>query len=95
MKPPSHYYVWYRLDADAAHARATIDAMLADVFLRAGVQGRVLVRRDDPRTWMEIYEHVADTAAFERQLADAVVRHGASALADATGRHVEAFIAPV
>jgi hypothetical protein len=95
MNAPTHYYVWYRIHGDAGSARHTVDAMLADVFLRSGVQGRVLVRRDDPRTWMEIYDHVANTHLFEEELARAVERHGAAAHAEARARHVEAFVAPV
>ena len=58
-----------------------------------GVQGRVLVRRDDPRTWMEIYENVADTAAFELALAAAVQRHEAARFAEGGKRHTEPFVA--
>ena len=50
-----------------------------------------LVRRDDPRTWMEIYEHVHDTRAFEAALAAAVLRHGVDAHVP-DGRHVESFV---
>ena len=50
------------------------------MFVHAGVTGRVLVRRDDPRTWMEIYEHVADARLFERELAAGVARHEVAAL---------------
>ncbi len=34
-----------------------------------------------PATWMEIYEDVADPAGFEREIADALVRHGVARLA--------------
>lgn len=91
----THYYIWYRIHGDAAQVRHAVDAMLADVYLRAGVQGRVLVGRDDPRTWMEIYEHVADTQLFERELTGAVARHGTAAYAERHERHTEAFVAPV
>jgi len=95
MNVLTHYYIWYRVHGDVGSARHAVDAMLADVFLRSGVQGRVLVRRDDPRTWMEIYEHVADTLLFEDELARAVARHGAAEHAEGHARHVEAFMAPV
>lgn len=90
----THYYIWYRVAGDPAGARAAVDAALHDVFLQAGVSGRVLVRRDDPRTWMEVYEHVADGALFERALAAAVARHGLARHAEGDARHVEPFIAP-
>ena len=70
--------------------------MLAHLFLHAGVTGRVLVRRDDPRTWMEIHEHVADVPLFERELAAGVARHDVSALRSRTARGTtEPFVAPV
>ncbi|MFO1317612.1 MAG: DUF4936 family protein [Burkholderiales bacterium] len=95
MGTATHYYIWYRVAGDPAAARAAVDAALHDVFLHAGVTGKVLVRRDDPRTWMEIYEHVADGALFERELAGAVARHGLARYAEAGARHVEPFVAPV
>jgi Domain of unknown function (DUF4936) len=90
---PVHYYVWYRLHGDATRASSAIDAVIADVFRHAGVQGRVLVRRDEPRTWMEVYEHVMDHALFEHELAAAVARHAAATYAEDGVRHSEAFIA--
>jgi hypothetical protein len=88
-----HYFVWYEIAGTAAPARAAIDAMMVDIAHATGVTGRLLVRRDRPATWMEIYEGVADPAGFEREAADALVRHDvARYLADGT-RHVEAFVA--
>ncbi len=88
------YYVWYRVSGDPTAARAAVDALLRDVFRDAGVRGRVLVRRDDPRTWMEVYEHVADASHFERELAAGVARHGMVRLAENGDRHIEPFVAP-
>ncbi len=48
--------------------------MQRDLAEATGISGRILRRRDDPTTWMEIYEHVPDAASFEeklRKLADA------------------------
>jgi len=95
MAPTVHYYVWYRVKGDAAHAQAAVDALLHDVFRNAGVMGRVLVRRDDPRTWMEIYEHVGDAALFERELIAAVDRHRVAGFAEDGRRHTEPFVARV
>lgn len=89
----SHYYVWYRIEGDPAAVRRSVDGVLRDIALQCGVKGRVLVRRDDPRTWMEIYEKVADTAAFEVALQAAVQRHAAASHAEGGRRHVEAFVA--
>ncbi|MFO1412862.1 MAG: DUF4936 family protein [Burkholderiales bacterium] len=87
-----HYYVWYRVTGDATAARAAVDALLHGVFRHAGVTGRVLVRRDDPRTWMEVYEHVADVALFERELAAAVARRGVGRHVEGGVRHTEPFL---
>ena len=87
---PRHYYVWYKLAGDSAHAREAVTAMMLDLAMTTGVAGRVLVRNDDARTWMEIYEDVDDPEAFERVLAAAATRHRVAALADG-GRHVECF----
>jgi len=91
----THYYIWYRVAGDPVAARAKVDALLADLFLRAGVTGRVLVRRDDPRTWMEIYEHVADVPLFERELAAGIARHDVTRCAEDGVRHAEPFVAPI
>jgi hypothetical protein len=90
--PPSatHYYVWYRISGDPARARACVNALMRDVALHAGVTGRLMMRRDEPSTWMEIYENVFDTVRFEAVMADATVRSGIAACA-ADGRHVERF----
>lgn len=89
----THYYVWYRIEGDPASARKAVDGVLRDIAIQCGVNGRVLVRRDDPRTWMEIYEKVADTAAFELALLAAVQRHEAAGFAEAGRRHAEPFVA--
>jgi hypothetical protein len=90
----SHYYVWYRVTGDAAAARAAVAALLLDVRVATGVAGRMLVRRDDPATWMEIYEGVADVGRFEAALAAGVARHGVAAFIAGGGRHAEPFVAP-
>ncbi len=73
--------------------RVAIAAMMADLSRRTGVAGRLLVRRDEPATWMEIYEDVADAARFERELSGAVMRHGIARLNGMGNRHIEAFVA--
>ena len=88
---PTHYYVWYTVAADRAAALAAVSALLAAVEDATGVAGRVLARREDPSTWMEIYENVTDTAAFDRALGALARRHGVDRIAAA--RHVERFAA--
>jgi hypothetical protein len=95
MSAVTHYFVWYRVQGDHAGAHAAVTALMQDVYRNAGVTGRVLVRRDDPRTWMEVYEHVADTSRFEQELAAAVARHDIARWSEGGARHTEPFVAPV
>ena len=88
-----HFYVWYRVAGDVASARAVVGTMMNDLARRAGIDARLLVRRDDPSTWMEIYEDVADAAAFEREMDAAILRHGIARIEGIGDRHVEAFVA--
>lgn len=87
-----HYYVWYRVHGSHADAQRVTAALQDDVAARTAIRGRVLVRRDDPSTWMEIYEGVAAPADFERELTAAVARHDAASIAHEGVRHLEAFV---
>lgn len=88
---PTHFYVWYTVAADRAAALAAVSGLLAAVEDATGIAGRVLARRDDPATWMEIYENVAETATFERTLAALAKQHGIGKVSGA--RHIERFAA--
>ena len=75
------YYVYYRVPpSNAGRARAVVGALQRELSEATGIDGRLLRRRDDETTWMEIYEGVSDGARFESTLAEAVVRHGILAL---------------
>jgi hypothetical protein len=65
-----NYYVYYKLDAErVAAARSLVNALFQSVENACGVRGRWMRRRDDPATYMEVYEGVADEAAFEAVMA--------------------------
>ena len=65
----TNYYVYYKLDpARAGELRAAIDRVLATVEGATGIRGRWMRRRDDPATYMEVYEGVRDESAFEALL---------------------------
>jgi Domain of unknown function (DUF4936) len=87
-------FVYYRVaDANESAVRERVGAILADVRAATGVQGRLLRRRDDPATWMEVYEPVPETEAFEHALDAALARHRFDALlAPGTARHTERFV---
>jgi len=75
------YYIYYRVTpGNAERALAAVGALQRDLSEATGIGGRLLRRRDDETTWMEIYESVPDGARFEMELAQLVARHGILAL---------------
>jgi hypothetical protein len=81
-----NYYVYYKLPAPGVdEARQAVERMFDRIERDLGVRGRWLRRRDDPATYMEVFEGVADTARFEALLE----REG---LALGVERRVERFI---
>ena len=88
------YYIYYRILADRARdARRIVAALQADLLRETGVQGKLLRRRDDPETWMEIYEGIADEKAFHLALDAAAERCGfAAVLAPGSRRVTEVFV---
>jgi Domain of unknown function (DUF4936) len=54
--------------ARLAELRAAVERLFGALERECGVRGRWMHRRDDPTTYMEVYEGVKDTAAFERVL---------------------------
>lgn len=82
----THYYVYYRAEpARLEELRGAIGRLLDAVERATGVRGRWMRRRDDPGTFMEVYENVADDAAFEALLARESAALGLE-------RHVERFV---
>jgi hypothetical protein len=51
-----------------AELRERVEALFDRVEKHCGVRGRWMRRRDDPATYMEVYEGVTDEAAFESLL---------------------------
>jgi hypothetical protein len=61
-----NYYVYYKLEADRLPpARSLVKELFDKIEKQLGVRGRWMRRRDDPTTYMEVYEGVKDEAAFE------------------------------
>lgn len=87
------YFVYYRVaQPSQAATRATIERLLAHVKSTTGITGRLLVRTEDPSTWMEIYENIDSETAFEAALAAAVTDCGFTSIVAAdSGRHIERF----
>ena len=51
-----------------AEVRAGVERLFTVLERECGVRGRWMHRRDDPATYMEVYEDVEDTAKFESVL---------------------------
>jgi len=79
------YYVYYRVEPDRLPAlRERIGQLLSTVERATGVRGRWMRRRDEPSTYMEVYEDVSDEQAFEALLERETAPLGLD-------RHVERF----
>ena len=90
------YYVYYRVAIDQAErAKRVVAALQQDVLALTGVRGRLLHRRDDPATWMEIYEGIADERAFDASLAAAVDRCAFSSVLAAGSQRITEIFGPV
>jgi uncharacterized protein DUF4936 len=62
----NHYYVYYKVAPDQlSRLRTAVRAAFEAIEKQCGVRGRWMHRRDDPSTYMEVYEDVKDAAAFE------------------------------
>lgn len=81
------FYCYFKVDADKTALLARLHALQAGLLARAGVAGRLLRRRDDAGTWMEVYEGIPDADAFRRLWLDVSAECGLAALS----RHEEWF----
>jgi hypothetical protein len=96
MNSAGAVYVYYQVpEANIASVRRAVMALLSDLKASLGISGRLLRRRDDPGTWMEVYEGILDLERFERIMHEAVDRHGLNALLAPSKRHNEIFVADV
>jgi hypothetical protein len=89
-------YVYYRIrPAERVRACALTALLLDRVDRQFGVRGRVLTRCDEPDLWMEIYEPVAQPAAFRAALDETCAQiEFATILAPGQVRHCECFLEP-
>lgn len=84
-------YVYYRIDpVQALLAAARIDALLGAMAAHCATPPRRLQRCDDASTWMEVYEGIADQAAFAAALHAAVAAQGCRVFIQGD-RHLECF----
>lgn len=90
----SSIYVYYRVaPARQVEVPALVQSMQNELMTKTGVRGRIMRKDDMSNTWMEIYEGIADCAAFEKEM-DAVVtrKNFATLLAPDSDRHLERFV---
>jgi hypothetical protein len=81
-----NYYVYYKITPGQADSvRLAAQSLFRKVENECGVRGRLMRRRDDPATYMEVYEDVTDEPAFEALLE----REGK---ASGIARHLERFV---
>ena len=86
-------YVYYRIDPEQASLAATrIDALLNAMATHCSQPPRRLARCDDPTTWMEIYEGIADLATFSATLNVTVQTYHCTEFIQGE-RHLECFSA--
>lgn len=79
-----NYYVYYKLSPDGVGAaRQAVRSVFGAVEKAFGVRGRWLRRRDDPSTYMEVYEGVQDEAAFEALIEREGARFGVPRVVEA------------
>ena len=88
------YYVYYRVSPDCyASAQAAVARIFSELRSEFGIAGRLARRREEPDTWMEIYEDVSDAESFSEGLELAARRHGiADCLSKNSGRTTEVFV---
>jgi hypothetical protein len=64
-----NYYIYYKVSPERVAAlRPMIEELFSIIEDQVAVRGRWMRRRDDPATYMEVYEGVADERAFEALL---------------------------
>jgi len=64
-----NYYVYYKVSpAQLEQVRPRVQDLFRRAKLDFGVTGRWMRRRDDPSTYMEVYEGVKDETGFEALL---------------------------
>ncbi|MFT4171011.1 MAG: DUF4936 family protein [Rhodocyclaceae bacterium] len=90
----SSVYIYYCVAPDKTQeARSAVLGILETVKTATGVQGRVMCRLEDAKTWMEVYEPVDDP----NRLLDIIERAAAESdlmkyLLHGTRRHIEPFV---
>jgi len=80
------FYVYYRVEPGrVASLQEEVRLLFRSIEAATGVRGRWMRRRDEPTTYMEVYEDVRDEQAFAALLGREAAKLGLE-------RHVERFV---
>ena len=80
------FYVYYRVEPGrVASLQEEVRLLFRSIEATTGVRGRWMRRRDEPSTYMEVYEDVRDEEVFESLLGRESAKLGLE-------RHVERFV---
>jgi hypothetical protein len=87
------FFVYYRVVPERApFARSQVQQLQDRLVQATGIRGRLMTKHGEPNLWMEVYEQVADSDAFERALKAAVDEFRLDELLVAgSRRHMECF----
>ena len=84
-------FIYYRVaPQDWQEAEALVRAMQARLACRTGIAGRLLKKRDDPGLWMEVYDSISRSMAFETKLTQVEAELDVTMFMDGP-RHREVF----
>lgn len=84
-------YVYFKLDKQPrVEVAQVLSVVQAELAASSGVSTRMMRRRDDADTWMEVYEGIADAEAFSAALRAGLAQHGWDRFGMA--RHEEWFV---
>ena len=88
-----HYYIYYRVNPSfEAEAATAVKQIQHDIQTEANIAGKLLIKREEPLLWMEVYEGVATAEAFEATLNNAVEKIGFERLLQpGSSRKTESF----
>ncbi len=80
------YYVYYQVEPGRVSLlQEQVRLLFRSIEAATGVRGRWMRRRDEPATYMEVYEDVREESAFEARLESEGAKLGLQ-------RHVERFV---
>lgn len=69
MSGPVTYYVYYKIPPGRVdEARQAVERIFDRIERDCGARGRWMRRRDDPATYMEVFEGITDVPRFEALL---------------------------